>query len=105
MNTKFLAHWKECVNVYPELNIDEQVFWDHIYRVWLAKIIDPITVNADNEQDALDEAVDYAEAQGWNGLFLDEANEAHLSEFDEVVYAGNHGLPLSIDEIHIERIA
>lgn len=55
-------------------------------------------------QDALDEAVDYAENQGWNGLFDDEDEEA-INEFpDDYITAGNHGHYLRIDSFVVRKV-
>ncbi len=81
------------------VNEDEK-FWKHSYRVHLHEFdTEGILVNADHEQDALDFAVDYAEEQGWEGMFLDPEDED-----EETVYAGNHSRPLSSEHIYIEKI-
>ena len=85
---------------------EKEKFWEHSYNVWLASIGGPVCVNADNAEDALDFAVDYAEERGWIGLFLDSGEietDKDGNEID-VVRAGNHCLALPIEEIHIDQI-
>jgi hypothetical protein len=84
---------------------EEEKFWKHSYRVYLHDT-EGLLINADNEQDALDYAVDYAEEQGWVGLFLDETElEEAIADNEDIIFAGNHGLALSSsDYIHIKQI-
>ena len=85
---------------------EEEKFWKHSFNVWLSAIGKPICVNADHEQDALDYAVDYAEEQGWSGLFVDEEDIKHDSHENEIdiIRAGNHSLALPAEEVHIKQI-
>ena len=76
-------------------------FWDHSYEVTLSEFSDEIYVNADNEQEALDFAIDYAEEQGWMGLFIDEPTE---EDYETQISGGNHGLVLSSDNVFITQI-
>ena len=80
---------------------EEEKFWDHSYKVILSQF-DPsgIIVNADNEQDALDYAIDFAEEQGWIGLFLDQDEITRLdpNEQENLIFGGNHGLALSWED-------
>jgi hypothetical protein len=79
-------------------------FWKHSFRVHLSvHDTDGILVNADNAQDALDYAVDYAEKQGWEGLFVSE-DEVGAYGDDEITRAGNHGRALLSDNIRINVI-
>ena len=97
---KLTLYMRQCVN-------EEELFWDHIYSVFLGDGFCPteIVVNADNEQDAIDFAVDHAEEQGWRGLWLDYQTDndiiVELEKYDEVGYFGNHGLAVSHSDIHI----
>ncbi len=50
---------------------EEEKFWKHSYRIHLQEFdTEGILVNADHEGAAWDYAIDYAEKQGWEGLFL-----------------------------------
>ena len=90
---KLTLYMRQCVN-------EDELFWDHIYSVFLGDGFCPteIVVNADSEQDAIDFAIDYAEEQGWRGLWLDYQTDYDV---DEVGYFGNHGLAVSHSDIHI----
>ena len=55
-----------------------------------------LNVYANDEQDALDAAVDYAEGKGWDGLFWDEDESAEEYP-DDFITAGNHGHLLRSD--------
>jgi hypothetical protein len=67
-------------------------FWKHSYMVCLNEFdVEEMYINADNEQDALDYAIDIAEEKGWMGLFIENPTK---EERDEHVSGGNHGLLL-----------
>ena len=79
-------------------------FWKHNYLVSLGVFGNAYRVNADCEQDALDEVMDYCE-QHAPGFVIPRENEP--VEFEEdYVRAGNHGLLFSCPshEIHLEVI-
>ena len=81
-------------------------FWKHSFKVWLSEFNDVI-VNADHEQDALNFAIDYAEKQEWEGLFLcsEEIEELEKDGFlDDYVSGGNHGKYLSSLNINIIKL-
>jgi hypothetical protein len=87
---------------------ETEKFWKHSYRVHLSEHdVDGLLINADNEQDALDYAIDYAESQGWEGLFLDDNDIQELENegfLDEHLSGGNHGRYLSSFNIRIELL-
>lgn len=86
---------------------EDTKFWNHSYEVYLSEFSGPILVNADNEQDALDYAIDYAESQGWVGLFLDQSDIIELENegfLDEHISGGNHGLYLSSHNWSIKKL-
>ena len=86
---------------------EETKFWDHSYKVYLSEFIEPLLVNAKNEQEALDFAIDYAEEKGFEGLFLslEEVEELEKEGFlEEHVCGGNHCRYLSSIYFHIEQI-
>lgn len=90
-----------CVN-------EDEKFWKHYYLVSFDNHTgwdSAICVNADNEQDALDYAADYAESKHWVGYFLDYELEKEYAEFNEVMYLGNHGLPIHITDLNIMQIS
>ncbi len=88
---------------FPEVEVingDEQI-WDKMFLICV-DYFNVYLVISDNEQDALDELVDYFEAKGYIGYFLDEC-DIDL-ENEDIVYAGNHGRALAIDQLIIEQI-
>jgi len=85
------------------INEDEK-FWKHSFHVYLTQIGEPLCVNADHAQDALDYAVDHAEEKGWMGYFLNEEDIASGDYLDDMIVAGNHGLTLVAHEVHIEQL-
>lgn len=100
---------RDCQNnpitEYKYIN-EETKFWDHSYRVWLSEYTFVI-VNADNDQDALDYAIDYAEEQNWEGLFLtdDEVKELEQEGYlEEHISGGNHGRYLSSLNVRIIQL-
>jgi hypothetical protein len=81
-------------------------FWKHSYKVWLSEF-NYVIVNADYEQDALDFAIDYAESQNWNGLFLTEEERKEIENdgfLDDYVSGGNHGKYLSSLNVTIVQL-
>lgn len=90
----------DCVN-------EDTNFWGKYYLVsfdnhtgWESAIC----VNADNPQDATDYAADYAESKNWTGYFLDYDSKSYYEKYDEVLYIGNHGLPIWIGDFSILTI-
>jgi hypothetical protein len=84
---------------------EAEKFWKHSFRVHLHNLdTEGILVNANNAQDALDYAVDYAEKQGWEGLFVDEEGIIDACSVDEITRAGNHGRALLSEHIHIFQL-
>lgn len=83
---------------------EDEHFWREAFAVSLAPEGDYFLINADNEQDALDAAVDVAEERGYKGYFMDdeEARQAE-AEGESVTFAGNHSLPLS-NEFRIRKL-
>ena len=60
---------------------------------YISEFSDPLIINADNDQDALDYAIDYAESQIWMGLFMDDSDIAELESdgfLEEHLSGGNH---------------
>jgi hypothetical protein len=96
----------KCVNLdLEDGQTDKELWYNHVYKVYLCDGFVPeecaIIVNADNEQDALDIAVDYAIEQGWRGYYLDYTEDAdYIAEygpdgFDEITFAGNASTPIA----------
>lgn len=93
-------------------------FWARRYLVTLSELGPTLIVNADNEQDAIDFAIDYAEDQGWEGLFLQEEEILELIQeaddgfggydpalyLNEHPYGGNNGRYLSSHNIFIQEV-
>jgi hypothetical protein len=81
---------------------EEEKFWRHSYKVHLSEFdLTGVCVNADNESDALDFAINYHENQGHMGLFIDNPTE---EDFDNKLIGGNHSLVLSSDNIIITQL-
>ena len=81
-------------------------FWKNNYKISLGAIgTSHYLVNADNEQEAMDELIDYLEKTTPTVLFTPEEDEE--IEFHEEYYTGgNHGRTLNYptSEIRIEKI-
>ena len=78
-----------------EYDNEEEKFWKHSYQVYLHEFdMMGYYVNADNEQDALDFAIDLAEEESLVGLFIENPTE---EDCENHVGGGNHGLVLSSD--------
>ena len=92
------------------INPDDAEIWSHLYRVHLHEFdIDGLLAYANCEQDALDYAIDYAEENGWNGLFADPDNYTkeeweRLTEYGEITFAGNHCLPIYLPHLRIIKV-
>ena len=83
------------------VNEDEK-FWKHSYQVYLSEFdLNGICVNADNESDALDYAIDYHEEKGNMGLFIEYPTE---EDYNTQLCGGNHCLVLSSDNITIQKL-
>jgi hypothetical protein len=83
-------------------------FYRNNYAVTLSEFGPTVIVNADNEQDALDEAIDYAEKKKYDGLFLSREDEEELESegnLGDYMMGGNHGRYLSSMNIGIQKIA
>jgi hypothetical protein len=88
---------------------EEEKFWRHSYLVSFDNHTgwdSAICVNAENEQDAIDAAADYAESQGWMGYFLDadDVDKMTDAEQDDLYYAGNHGLPIDSEQLNVKQL-
>lgn len=82
-------------------------FWKNCYEVILSEFSEPMVVNADHEQDALDYAIDYAEKEGWEGLFLslEETEELEAEGFlEDYISGGDHGRYLSSHNVSIRKV-
>ena len=87
---------------------EDSKFWEHSYRIHLSEFDNEgVLVNANNEQDALDYAIDYHEEQGNEGLFLshEEVEEKEQEGFlDDYMNGGNHGRYLSSFNVRIDQL-
>jgi len=89
-----------------EINPEDKGFWKNTYAVILNRHADRMKVYADNAQDAMDAAIDYAEAQGWEGYFLtlEEAQEIEADGFlEDYTCGGNHGRFLSSLNVYLRE--
>ena len=85
---------------------EQEKFWNHSYKVWLSEFND-LLINANNEQDALDYAIDHATAQKWEGLFLtqEQVDEIEQEGFlGDYISGGNEGRYLSSFNVTIEKL-
>jgi predicted amidophosphoribosyltransferase len=100
---------EDCFNKLQEHNYinKPEKFWKHSYRVHLHEL-DPtgLLINADNDQDALDYAIDFAEEKGWEGLFFtsEELEQMKEEERDQYLSGGNHGRVLNSMNVRIIKI-
>lgn len=98
---------EDCFNKLQENNYinESEKFWKHSYRVHLHEL-DPVglLVNADNDQDALDYAIDFAEEKGWNGLFFTPEEWENEKFKEDYISGGNHGRVLNSMNIRIVKI-
>ena len=69
-------------------------FWKRIYLI-LVPQGGAYVINADNDQDALDELIDWAEDNA-PGLLIDQEEEGEYED-DEYYRGGNHGRMMSFD--------
>jgi len=79
-------HVYECINPGDD--------WPNYYAINLDNHTDFVfVVNADGEDSALDEVVDYIEKRGWTGYFADDEVNVLPKDDDADGYtiAGNHG--------------
>lgn len=91
---------------YNYVNEDEK-FWKYSFRVHLHELDEGILINADHEQDALDYAIDYAEDQKWEGLFLTQEQIEELGKegfLEDYMSGGNHGRYLSSLNVTITKL-
>lgn len=98
--------WGEGDN--PDEYDNESVrFWKYSYHVYLSEF-DTMGyyINADNEGEALDAAIDCAEKDGYVGLFLSQADILQMDEdeLEEHICGGNHGLYLSSLNVIVKKL-
>jgi len=81
-------------------------FWDNTYLIHLTSQNILFVVNADCEQDAIDEMIDYIESMQWEGLLLDynDPDDLEMIESGNYICGGNHGRYLSTYHIRIEKL-
>lgn len=80
------------------VNPDDKLFWRNTYLVYIETgmyWLKPFLVHANNEQEAFDEIVDYAEEKGFVGYF---AEDSHLEELRQDAIASGHDEDAFIDE-------
>lgn len=101
------ADERKFIDLFPMANA-EAPCWNAVYDASLAAVGEVIRVNANSMCDVLDEAVDYAEDRGWEGLFIDEETyDEYVREGweDEIMYGGNAGRPMFSHEVYCTKIA
>ena len=89
-----------------EINPEDKGFWKNTYTVILNRHADRMKIHADSAGDALDEAIDYAEAQGWEGYFLQAEDIAELDAegfLDEYPSGGNHGRYVGSHNVYVRE--
>lgn len=86
----------------PQYDNEVDKFWKHDYHVYLHEFhYPPFKINADNEADALDEAIDLAEELGWMGCFIENPTDY---DYDTMTSGGNHGLVLSSENWLVAKL-
>lgn len=81
--------------------INTQEYSNQSMKLWIVSptyYSDLYLVYADCESDAIDVLADYGQEKGYRGWFIDEQD---TDDYD-VIYAGNNGLPMDGDELHIK---
>jgi len=91
------------------VNPEDEDFWKNTYLIYLGPFGSKFVVYADNEDDALDYLIDYADEKNYKGFFLDDEKINELEEegcLDEYISGGNYGKYLSFpeNEVRIKRI-
>lgn len=97
---------KEAQDKVVEVNPDDKGFWRHSYKICM-HLAGCYIVHADDESSALDELIDYAEEQGWEGWFFTHEQIEELERegyLEEYYYGGSHGRYLNFESIKIEEI-
>ena len=81
-------------------------FWGKTYLICITRFGMPYVINSDNEQDAIDEMIDYIEANKWEGLLLDQNDDDdnEMIESGNYICGGNHGRYLSTYNVRIESL-
>ena len=84
----------------------KESFWNSTYLIWVTAQGILFLVNADCEQDAIDEMIDYIESMKWDGLLLDynDSDDMEMIESGDYICGGNHGRYLSTYHIRIESL-
>ena len=84
----------------------KESFWKRDYLIQITRFGIPFIVNADCEQDAIDEIIDYIEAMKWDGLLLDynDSDDLEMIESGDYICGGNHSRYLSTYHIRIESL-
>lgn len=94
--------------IYNVADNGAECFYGRLYAVALTNIGGWLIMDASNEQDAIDEAIDHAENNGWMGYFLDQDEQNEINEegyLDDYFCGGNHGLFLSdMEAPHVKRV-
>lgn len=97
--TDVTSEERKFIELFPTVNEDAP-YYSHVYDVAISG--EMIRVNADCMSDAIDFAVDHAEEEGLEGLFMDEetVNDYYKNGWEgEILYAGNHGRPLCSSDV------
>ena len=87
---------------YKTVNPEDREYFDRLFAVSLAGET-PMLVYAESMGSALDHYADYAQDEGWHGLFLsqDDIEDCHL---EDIVYVGNCSWPVYVGYLYTSEI-
>jgi hypothetical protein len=89
---------------YTVINPEDKDYTDHLWAVSFASYLGySEVVYANHAEDAIDTYADYAQEQGWLGLFLDQDDIDY--EDADVIFVGNYGLPIGAHEVFIQQLS
>lgn len=114
---RVVAEYYPGTDLIPIANPDDWIcsFWKYRFIVHLSEFTQ-VAVQAEHEQEALATAIDFAEEEGWEGLFLQDEDIDELVKdavkdgkdeeeyLNEHAIGGNHSRYLSSPHINIVKI-
>lgn len=101
----FVGETMESV-IYPNVEDWKESFWKNKYLISIGEIgTQRYAVNADNEQDALDYAIDYI-VEHFPGCVMSREEEETEEYLEEYIVGGNEGryLNFGYHELRIEQL-
>ena len=89
---------------YPNPDDFKEKFWKCNFEIVISRYGFTFHVNADHAQAAIDEVIDYIEAQGWEGLLFSREDEQTEEHLDDYISGGNHSRYLNTYNVTINQI-